>query len=378
LAVAFACFVVYAYVVTSVGPVLPRLSDEFMLRPNVVGALMGLSSIGGLLAVLGGWISDKLNKVTVSAFSMATLALASTTLWLAPNAYAVAFSLALMSTSAGFLESAINSFVSNLYPEKRGLTVNLLHIGWNVGSALGPSLAALIIVVTGTWRKAYLFPLPALIFISVLLARLSKIAPKTKSEDPYQHDSVSVSTKSIFKFLPIALTGFFYVGSEMGISTWLAFILEGLGSQLLEAGLTTGLFWGLMGLGRLVWAPAIDKLGYRRSIITASGCVVACMFAAAFVSPLHLKMVLWMLCGFFFAPIFPTLIAWGTSINPSAGGTVSGLIFTLGTLGLFSSNSSVGMVAAFFGPESAQYVFVFFAIAMFANVLITHERTKQT
>jgi len=361
---------VYGYVATSIGPVLPRLSSEFALTPAFAGALMSLSSIGGLLSVLGGWVSDRIGRVLVGAISMATSALGALVLGLAPNIYALGLSLVVMGTSAGFLESAMNAFASDLYPEKRGLSVNLLHIGWNVGSALGPSLAALTIVATNSWRNAYLFPLPALIFISASLVRLNRNTPKAKGPNTRSHASVLISAKSASKFLPIALTGFFYVASEMGINTWLAFILEDLGSQVFEAGLTIGLFWGLMGLSRLIWAPATDKIGYEKSIIAASGSALVCMIAATLPWSLTSRMMLWMLSGFFFGPIFPTLVAWGTSTNPDAGATLSGLIFTLGTLGLFVSNSLTGLVLALLGSGAAQYVFVFFAAAMLMNVLI--------
>jgi len=162
----------------------------------------------------------------------------------------------------------------------------------------------------------------------------------------------------------------------MGINTWLAFILENLGSTVFEAGLTTGLYWGFMGIGRLIWAPATDKIGYGKSVIAASSSALTCMIAATLPLPLHIKMMLWIFSGFFLAPIFPTLIAWGTSINPSSGGTISGLVFTLGTLGLFSSTSLAGLVAAFSGIKVAQYVFVFFASAMLINALVVHVLLK--
>jgi len=360
-------------VVTSFGPVLPRLSEDFALRPHLAGILASLYSIGGLVAILGGWISDRADRILVTIISMVALAVSSLLLGLSLNPFTAGSCLILMGIAAGFLETALNAFVSDLYPEKRGLSVNLLHVGWNVGSTLGPSLAALIIVITSSWRRVYLVALPALVFLSFLLAGLYKIEPKSLRKDAPKCTSIPVFAKSVSRFLPITLIGFFYVAAEMGISTWLAFILEDLGSAVFEAGLTTGLYWGFMGVGRFIWAPATDRIGYERSITIASGSALACMIAAALPSPLHIKMGFWIFLGFFLAPIFPTLIAWGTSMNPPAGGTISGLIFTLGTLGLFSSTSLTGLVAASFGVEAAQYVFVFFTTAMLVNVLLVRK-----
>lgn len=327
------------------------------------------------MAIFGGWISDRMSRLLIGAISLMMLAAGSLLLGISPNPLIVGASLLLMSTAAGFLESSLNAFVSNLYSEKRGLSVNLFHTGWNVGSAIGPSLAAFLIVATGSWRNVYLFPLPALFSISVLMIVLNK--NEVRNVDPKPDESPSVSLGSLIKSLPIALIGFFYVGAEMGLSTWLAYILEDLGAAIFEAGLATGLFWGLMGLGRLIWAPIVDRAGYGKPLIVASGLALICMASASLPMPLDLKMVLWASSGFFLAPMFPTLIAWVVSLNPKLGGSLSGLIFTMGTLGFFFSNILVGFVTTIFGAEMSQYVFVFFTVAMLVNILAVHLFKRQ-
>jgi len=271
----------------------------------------------------------------------------------------------------------MNAFISNLYPERRGLSVNLFHIAWNVGSTIGPSLAAFLIVTTGNWRNAYLFPLPVLFSVSVLMVLFSRSVTHVPSAGARPRNPASVSLGLLVKFLPVAMIAFFYVAVEMGLSTWLAYILENLGSAALEAGLATGLFWGLMGVGRLVWAPIVDRTGYVKPLIAASGLALICMVSASLPLPLGLKMLLWASSGLFLAPMFPTLIAWVVSLAPELGGSLSGLVFTLATIGLFFSNSLVGMVAATFSVEIAQYVFVFFAVAMLVNILAVHLSERQ-
>ncbi|MFQ6094549.1 MAG: sugar MFS transporter [Candidatus Bathyarchaeia archaeon] len=369
---AFGCFIIYASVSTSIGPVLPQLSKDFALTPDLIGIILAIRSFGGLMAILGGWISDRMSRLLIGAISTMMLGAGSLLLGTSPNPVVVAASLLLMSTAAGFLESSLNAFVSNLYSERRGLSVNLFHIGWNVGSTIGPSLAAFLIVTTGSWRNVYLLPIPALFSISILMVLLNKNAAQIRNGEGSPRNSLSISPRLLFKFLPIALIGFFYVAAEMGLSTWLAYILQDLGSAIFEAGLATGLFWGLMGLGRLIWAPIIDRAGYGRPLIVASGLALICMVSASSPLPLGPKMVLWASSGFFLAPMFPTLIAWVVSLAPELGGSLSGLIFTMGTLGLIFSDYFVGLVTAIFGAETSQYIFVFFTVAMLVNILAVH------
>jgi len=365
---AFGCFIIYASVSTSIGPTLPQLSKDFALTPDLIGLILGLNSLGGLIAVFGGWISDRIGRLLVSAISMMMLAASSLLLGISPNSFIVGASLLLMGTAAGFLESSLNAFVSNLYSKRRGLSVNLFHVGWNVGSTIGPSLAAFLIIATGSWRNVYIFPLPALFAISILMVVLNKSFARTKQVDAPRQNSFLFSVM-LLRFLPLAMIGFFYVAAEMGLSMWLAFILEDLGSGVFEAGLATGLFWGLMGLGRITWAPIIDRAGYGKSLILSSGLALICVVSASLSVSLDLKIILWAFSGFLLAPIFPTLIAWLVSIAPEMGGSLSGLIFTMGTLGLLFSNCLVGFVITILGVTMSQYVFVLLNAAMFVNIL---------
>jgi MFS family permease len=362
---------VYSNVVTYIGPVLPRLSEEFNLAPDFAGIIVGLYSVGGLISVLGGWISDKTSRILIAAISLFMMAAASLFLGLAPNIFVVGLSLMLMGVAAGFLESSVNAFVSDLYSEKRGLSVNLFHIGFNVGSTIGPLLAVFLIVATGSWRAVYFVPPLVLILFSFLMVILNKNIAKANKVNKWKTTSL-ITKRNLSVYLPMGSIGFFYIATEMGVSTWLASILESSGSAVFEAGLTTSLFWGLMGIGRLIWGSIVDKTGYEKCIIVSSGLSLVCIIFASLSLPLSFKMMSWSMLGFFLAPIFPTLIAWVTSTNPELGGSSSGLVFTIGRLGLLFSNCLAGIVSEVFGVESSQFIFVAFTAAMLIDVLIMY------
>ncbi len=366
----FLCLIIYANVTVSIGPILPQISKDFAITLDMLGFILAVSSLGGSIAILGGWISDRMSRLLVAAVSVMVLAAGSSILGFSPNPLVLGTSLLLMGMSAGFLESSLNALVSTLYSERRGLSVNLFHIGWNIGSTIGPSLAVFLVNTTGSWRNVYIFPLPILFSISALMIALNKNYAQIR--DVRRSSLLSISSRSLLRFFPITLIGFFYTGVEMGVSTWLALILEDLGSGIFKAGLATGLFWGLMGLGRLVWAPVIDRMGYERPLIMASGSGLICMALASLPLPLDSKIVFWASSGFFLAPTFPTLIAWVISSAPELGGSVSGLLFAVGRLGLFFSNCIVGLTATILGTEIAQYLFVLFMVAMLVNILAVH------
>ncbi|MCL7383874.1 MAG: hypothetical protein LZ174_06270 [Thaumarchaeota archaeon] len=87
-----------------------------------------------------------------------------------------------------------------------------------------------------------------------------------------------------------------------------------------------------MGVGRIVWALFTDRLGYLKSLLSSSTAGVFSISLAALPISIHLKMAFWAVSGFFFAPLYPTLIAWITALNPNAGGAYTGILFTFGTV----------------------------------------------
>jgi len=139
---------------------------------------------------------------------------------------------------------------------------------------------------------------------------------------------------------------FLIVLSQLGLTAWLPSILVDQGGSLAEAGVTVGVFWALVSAGRLLWAPFVDRFGYQKTMILASLPI-----------PIHFKEILWACSGLLVAPAYPTLLAWATASDPEIGGTLSGIIFTFGTLGPFTSSAVVGLLFDVLGSAYAQLIF---------------------
>lgn len=151
-----------------------------------------------------------------------------------------------------------------------------------------------------------------------------------------------------------------------------------MGSGLLEAGVVNGLYWGIMGAGRVFWAFFTDKLGYSKTLSISSFASLASITMASLPLPLIAKAVFWTLTGFSFAPIFPTVMAWIAFLSPSSSGLYSGLAFANGALGAFLATWSAGIVADMFGVGASQLTFLVFTASMVLDVILTTRvsRTK--
>jgi len=361
--ISFLCFVIYSWLATSIGPVLPRISEEYLLRPATAGFVAGLYSIGGLLSFAGGYLSDRIKRSLAGSLFLALFSISSILVASSGNEWSFGTSLLLMGIFAGFLEAAVNALISETYTERRGFSMVLFHISWNIGS----TIAAISIALLGGWRLAYLIPA---LFLLLLSGALNIVGKKAERGNVVVRDKARRDAGIGYVPIVVSMIMIFYVAAEMGLSNWLPSILEALGSGKIEAGLANGLFWGLMGIGRIGWAPVTERLGYGKTVLSSSSLSLASILVASMQLPAIYKTGLWILTGFCLAPIFPAIIAWVTSLKPESAGLLSGLAFTNGALGAFASTWSAGLVAGTYGISASQYVFPIFIILMVVVVAI--------
>ena len=365
----FSSYIFYAITATEIGSALPSIRSELALSESLAGIIASLQSLAGVLAILGGALSDLFGKMRLVSLSLLIMGLGALLVSGSPSALILGTSFFILGAGIGFFEASVNAFISDIFSEKRGMAINLLHIGWNIGSALGPVLAAYIALSYGSWRLGYLimFPLLLISFIasSIIGAKLGK------SGSSNSHEPRSMKPKQVLSILPLMMIPFLIVANQLGITAWLPSILSDQGASLIEASLAVGLFWALSGLGRLLWAPFIDRIGYWRVLVIAGGFSSILMLSASLPIPVYARIALWSSSGLLLAPAYPTIIAWATSIYPEIGGALSGMVYAFATLGSFISTIATGMLFELFGSTYAQLIFAPLAalIAMAAYLM---------
>ena len=351
----FSSYIFYAIMATEIGAALPGIKSELMLSESVAGSIASLQSLAGVLAILGGVLSDLFGKMRLISLSLLIMGLGAMLLSGSPNALTLGASFFILGAGIGFFEASVNAFVSDIFSEKRGMAINLLHIGWNIGSAAGPVIAAYVALSYGSWRIGYLMMSPLLIIS--FLASLIAGAKSARSNVYADHGSMRMKSKQVLRILPLMIIPFLILAVQLGITVWLPSILSDQGASLMEASLAVGLFWALSGVGRLLWAPFIDKLGYWRVLVFTGGSSAILMLLASLPIPIYVKIALWSFSGLLLAPAYPTTVAWATSVYPEVGGTLSGIVYAFATLGSFASTIATGMLFELLGSSYAQLIF---------------------
>jgi MFS family permease len=351
-------FIIYAVVATEIGPALPEIKTEMRVNEAIMGLIASLQSLAGAFAIFGGFLSDKFGKVRVTSISLWAIGLGSLMISISSSIILLGISFFTLGIGVGFFEASINAFVSDIFREKRGLAINILHVGWSVGSTVGPLLMTLMILLYGSWRLGYLVVFPIFVMLPFVLWAVTKeIFNEIDAKSELSNRSMVCRLTSTLKVLPLLFLSFLLISCNLGISTWLPTILLDQGGSLLESSLTVSMFWALVGLGRLAWAPFVDKFGYWRVLMLGGFGSSLLMVLGSLSVPIYLKILLWAVSGFFLAPTYPTVIAWVTTSYPEFGGTLSGAVYTFATLGSFSSTLLVGFIFSSFGSVAAQLIF---------------------
>jgi len=213
---------------------------------------------------------------------------------------------------------------------RHGLAQSVFQVGGNLGSALGPLLAAFVVLPYGQSSIAW-FSLAALLAIALLLrvgawyrdhmvARARHPAPALPTHDLPRAKVVL----AIGVLLTLIFSKYFYLTS---LSTYLTFYLMerfGIGAQ--SAQIHLFLFLGSIALGTLVGGPIGDRIG-RKYVIWVSILGVLPFTLLLPHADLFWTSVLTVIIGLILSSAFSAILVYAQELLPGKVGMIAGLFF---------------------------------------------------
>jgi len=334
---------------TILGPALPFVGREFQLTLAMMGALAGAWNLGYLFTVIGGSLSDRYGETAVLTLSFVLLSVPIGFMTIA-NTYLMCYVLLFVAgIGGGFVEASVNPLLSNMYPEKRGMALNILHAFWGVGALVGPAIAGLTISTLHSWRVVYSISAALyipLILVIIRLLKINNVEPRGSRRREINSRSVGFRVLKSRVLVLLTFAGFFHFGSIWGVNAWLpSFLMMTKSFPLTFASFSTSLFWAAVGFGRIVLAGAVDRVGYRKTMLTCSLCGALFIFLGTVLEHSDAIVVFWFIAGFSLAPILPTILAWANRSFPGNAGVASGAIFSIGQIGAVFSALIIGVVS---------------------------------
>ncbi len=341
----------FAVSVTMLGPLMPELIAQYGLRLSEGGLMVSARSIGGVLAiVLGGLLADRWNKGMFVAASFLIYVISLFFIATAPLYTVLLVMFFFLGASTHMVDVVNNALAADLYPERRGAILNILHTIFGVGALLGPLLTRLVMGQGVSWAAAFgaLGVVCALVLVvfSVILWR-HPLPPAADTSVDLPSPKALLTDVRMFLLCGIMIM---YVGHQIGIVTWLPmYMQDSLGASpdlasLALSALWMGIILGRFGCSRL---PAtVDPL----PIIAYGGLAGGIVLTLGFVLQMPLLLTFSVaLAGLFTGATIPLLVNAACEWFPRNTGTASSMIFLSGSLSAMLIPWLMGLVAELFG-----------------------------
>jgi FSR family fosmidomycin resistance protein-like MFS transporter len=309
--------------------IYPILKGEFALSFGQVGLItLTYQLTASLFQPLIGLYTDRrptpYSLPAGMGFTLAGLVL----LAYAPSFAVVLLAAALVGTGSAVFHPESSRVARMASGGRHGLAQSLFQVGGNSGSALGPLVAALVIVPHGQRSLAW-FALVALLGI-VLLAQVSRwyaahpaakktTGPRAAGALPRRKVVAAISV-----LLVLVFSKYFYIASISSFYTF--YLIEKFGVSVQSAQMHLFLFLVAAAAGTLVGGPVGDRIG-RKPVIWGSILGVAPFALALPFANLFWTTALTILIGAVLSSAFSAILVYAQELVPGKVGAVSGLFF---------------------------------------------------
>ncbi|KAF5852376.1 hypothetical protein GGP41_007798 [Bipolaris sorokiniana] len=307
---------------SSIGAVLPLLSQHYNLSDIQVSSIFLAGPIGYVLAAqFSDAVHYRFGQRGIAFVGPILQVLATATVAVHPGFGLILVAFAFQGLGTGLLDGSWCAWAGSM--KKANTISGLLHGSYSVGGALGPLLLTMLTAKHQHWWTWYsiLAGACALSFIVQVAAFRHESASVYRQSKQSKMSDSKVDLREIFKHPATWLCAAFfltYVGVETSISGWVvSFMLRERHASDYIAGLSSSGYWIGMAIGRLVLGFATDRMGVRRATVLYF--LFAIIFEALFAafSSLEASVIFMTATGFVHGPLFPSGVVVLTRLLPA-------------------------------------------------------------
>ncbi len=339
--------------------IYPLVKESYNLNFTQIGIItLTFQLAASFLQPFVGSFTDRRPQPFSLAAGMGVTLIGLILLALSEHYYSFLVSVALVGVGSSIFHPEASKVAYMASGGKRGLAQSIFQVGGNTGSAIGPLLAAVIIVPHG---QVYIlwFSLLALLAIFVLYTvgkwyteNKHLIRPK-KAVAAVHHKRLSRGsvTMAVVILLVLIFSKYFYLASMSSYYTF--YLIDKFHVSVQTAQVHLFIFLGAVAAGTIVGGSLGDKFGYKYviwfSILGAAPFTLLLPHV-----PMFYVTLLSIVIGFVLASAFSAILVYAQELIPGKIGTVSGLFFGF-AFGMGGIGSALlGMLA---DSTSIQYMF---------------------
>ncbi len=313
--------------------IYPVLKGSFDLNFTQVGVItLAFQFSSSLLQPLIGHFTDKRPKPYSLPMGMGFTLLGLLLLSQAWNFSSVVVAASLIGMGSSVFHPESSRVARMASAGHHGLAQSIFQVGGNLGSSLGPLVAALVIVPFGQGSVAW-FSLAALLAMLILfqVSRwYSFHLNSARGRSALAKTDTGLTRRQVVRALAILLvlvfSKYFYLA---GLNSYLTFyLMHRFGISIQNAQYCLFVFLFAVALGTIVGGPVGDRIGRKRvilgSILGAAPFALILPFANLFWT-----IVLVFVIGVVIASAFSAILVYAQELAPGKTGTISGLFFGL-------------------------------------------------
>jgi MFS transporter, FSR family, fosmidomycin resistance protein len=311
--------------------IYPLLKGEFHLSFVQIGTItLTYQACASLLQPIIGIYTDKHPKPYSLSAGMCFTLIGIVTLAFAPNYTSVLAAAALIGAGSAIFHPESSRIARLASGGRHGLAQSIFQVGGNAGSAMGPLLAAWIILPQGQPSLAW-FAIAAVIAI-VVLARVGGWYKRQHIDRPKPAAvpaaiapvSPARVRASIAVLVLLIFSKYFYVAS---ITSYFSFyLIDKFQISVRSAQIHLFVFLLAMALGTLFGGPLGDRIGRKRVIWVSILGIAPFTLMLPYVD-LRWVGILTFIIGLILSSAFSAIVVFAQELMPGNVGAVSGLFF---------------------------------------------------
>jgi MFS transporter, FSR family, fosmidomycin resistance protein len=312
--------------------IYPLIKSNLQLTFSQIGLITFTFQItASLLQPFVGQYTDKYPKPYSLAIGMGFSLAGLVILSMAAGFYTILLAVALLGVGSSIFHPEASRVAHLASGGKRGLAQSIFQLGGNAGSALGPLLAAAIIIPHGQ-SNAIWFGIAAVLGI-IVLARIAvwykdhlilRTAKKGSGEVIDNGLSKTTVVVSIIILLVLIFSKYFYMASMSSYFTF--YLIDKFHLSVQQSQLYLFIFLGSVAAGTLLGGPLGDRFG-RKYIIWISILGVAPFTLLLPHVNLFWTGVLSAIIGVILASAFSAILVYAQELVPGKVGMIAGLFF---------------------------------------------------
>lgn len=356
-AVPFLCFAVLMFGLGSSdslrGIFAPVFQNRYALSDTQLSLIVTISYVGNLLFLsLGGKLLDTFGRKTV-VLSVTAIWVLSMLLNVVSDSYiCILISMFFALGASTLLNTTVNILTPVVFSGYAGLMVNIFFFIQGIGTSGSQFvLGRYGLSYPGFKGVSFLLLLigAAAGFLLILIPLGGERRPEhLQSEVKTEAPVTQANPKTAVFILLCTMIGFYFIG-EHGIMNWLfSYCIQAFQLPSGKASVYLSLFWGGMTVGRLIFAPVVQRQGTVKSI-RIFGTVGTLLFCAGILTGEN-GILLLSISGLAISVLYPTMVLLIQQIYPAGVvATRTGAIISVATVADIVFNLFFGVITGAIG-----------------------------